>query len=140
DREGGDGRAARGGDAGAAVTSAGMIGEAVSRRAPLLRAHAEGEGLSIGIRLRVALDLLEALADGGIVVSPRSAGSMLRVANVAIDEEGCARVEGEGDATGAGELLWEVLAAREAEGELEPIEDAPDVVNAIVACALGDRS
>ncbi|HVY44367.1 MAG TPA: hypothetical protein VHB21_00750, partial [Minicystis sp.] len=100
------------------------------------------EGLSVGVRLRVALDVLEALAEAGATLARRGASTKLRFDRVAIDDEGRASVDGKGDASGAAELVWELVAGRAAtwsggatDDELP--DDVPGPVIDVLSEALG---
>jgi len=102
---------------------------------------AEGEGLAAGVRLRIALDLLEALAEEGVALDPRGPKSRLLLSRVRVDGEGIARAPGDGDLTGAAEVAWEILAARSAtDGTLPSVrsvmDDLPETVDEVLARAL----
>ena len=71
-----------------------------------------GDTLTVGVRLRIVLDVLEALADAPVEIAPRTSASRLGLDRVRIDDEGLATIEGDGDASGLGELVWEILAAQ----------------------------
>ncbi|HEY4119593.1 MAG TPA: DUF4388 domain-containing protein [Byssovorax sp.] len=114
-----------------------------------LREVVEGrDELPEGVRLHVALDLLRAL-DVDEPLAPRTPASRCRFQRVRIGEDGRARLDGEGDATGAGLLLWEVLATRAAadDADVAALPRVHDVVDAIppdvddlVAAILGGTS
>ncbi len=109
----------------------------------LVRAVEERGELDERVRLRIALDLLDgAEADAGSVHF-RSAESRLRVEWIAVGLRGQARILREGDATGAGVVVWEVLAGRTApEGALGRVHELvdeihPDVDDAVAAALHG---
>lgn len=81
-------------------------------------------------RLRIALDVLGGLRAAGVKLSRRRPGSRLRIEHVLVDAHGrAACVAGQGEDSGAVELLWEVLAGRAAPaGELPSLHEAVDEV------------
>lgn len=93
------------------------------------------EELPQGVRLRMALDVLEQLADtrADREISVRTAQG-LRFEAVDVGEDGTTRIQGEGDGTGAFALVWEVLAGRKADGdELPPLREVVDEIPADVS-------
>jgi hypothetical protein len=83
---------------------------------PFFEVASGAEGLPAGVRLRIAFDVLRALARETALVVRRSRASRLRVRAVNVDPDGYATVVGPGDSSGAAEILWEILAVREAPG------------------------
>jgi len=96
-----------------------------------------GRGLGFGVRLRIALDVLAAVADtagADTPLRPRGAGSRLVLGCVHIDDCGQAHVAGEGEDSGAGELVWEILAGREiGDGQATALFDCTDDVTVRVS-------
>jgi hypothetical protein len=93
------------------------------------------EELPQGVRLRMALDVLEQLADtrADREISVRTAQG-LRFEAIDVGEDGTTRIQGEGDGTGAFALVWEVLAGRKADGdELPPLREVVDEIPADVS-------
>lgn len=109
----------------------------------LLGVLAEQGELGEGVRLRIAIDLLAALDDAAPSIERRSDQSQLRLERVLVNRDGESRVDEAGDSSGAGVLVWEVLAGRKAPGsELGRVHDLvdeihPDVDDAIVQALEG---
>ncbi len=96
------------------------------------------DGLSIGVRLRVALDLLESLGEAGAALAPRGAKTKLRFDRIEIDEEGQSSLDGSGDQTGIGQLVWEIIAGKPATWSgTATDDDLPDDVPGSVLDVLG---
>jgi CheY-like chemotaxis protein len=71
----------------------------------------------MGVRLRIALDVLADAARGSALIEDRRASSRFRLDAVRLDPTGVARIPREGDASGALMLVWEILAARPLGGD-----------------------
>ena len=71
----------------------------------------------VGVRLRIALDVLADAARSAAPVEERRPSSRFRLDAVRLDPTGVARVAREGDASGAVTLVWEILAARPLGGD-----------------------
>ncbi len=83
--------------------------------------------LSEAIRLRIAIDVLADLASGGVSFADRTIAG-LHVRSVIVAADGRARASEWGDRSGAGVLLWEIVAGREAGGPLSRLRDVVDEV------------
>jgi len=98
-----------------------------------------------GVRLRIALDLLEQLSiESAQPVGARAATSRLKLGNVCIRSDGSADIRGKGDSSGAPVLLWEILAMRQAPaGVLPRVHDVVDEIHPdvddVVTYAVVDR-
>jgi hypothetical protein len=96
------------------------------------------DGLSIGVRLRVALDLLESLGEAGAALAPRGPKTKLRFDRIEIDEEGQSSLDGAGDQTGIAQLVWEIIAGKSATWSgTATDDDLPDDVPGAVLDVLG---
>src|SRR5262249_21775329 len=109
--------------------------------ATLATVLADGGELAFGVRLRIALDVLEAAAGASAPLSRRTASSRMRIANVRVGSQGSARVAGEGSPEGAAEILWEIIAGRElGEGPPKSLSevagDAPSAITELIDMAL----
>jgi hypothetical protein len=89
-----------------------------------------------GVRLRVALDVLGALARHDAPLSRRTAESGLHLADLSVDARGVALFTAAGDASGAAEVVCEILAWREGPAALDALNDVPDAVRKLVWTAL----
>ena len=108
---------------------------------PLSVIYGRADGVPQGVRLRIALDVLEALAEQRFSLARRS-GDGLSISSVTVgaDGMGCVAV---GSATnGAPELVWEVLAGCPAEGDLralrEIVDEIPIDVSELIEKVLSD--
>jgi CheY-like chemotaxis protein len=101
-----------------------------------------GGGLPIGVRLRVAMELLRSLADDSTAVStPRTAGSRLFFDRVTLSSGDAVCATGPGDLSGAALLVWEICAGRPLGAETpvrlhEIVDDMPADVDDVVMGAL----
>ena len=97
--------------------------------------------LPIEVRVRVAVDVLGDLLARGIERNlPRSPSSRLRFDNVRIDSEGRAYLRARSTRSGAGTLLWEILAGRPAPSNAPPplaavVPDVPYAIDVLAAQA-----
>src|SRR5688572_26723318 len=75
----------------------------------------DGGELAFGVRLRIAIDVLQDAASRGAKLARRPKTGGMRLEEVFIDGAGIARHRGE-NATGVAELTWEILAGRPLKG------------------------
>jgi hypothetical protein len=108
---------------------------------PSVWLRALGE-LPLAVRLRIAIDVLSQLLEGGVrAVLPRTPSSRLHFDNVRVDVEGRAHILDAGSHSGVGLLLWEILAGRFADTDSPPplpevVDDVTDELETLVAQTL----
>jgi hypothetical protein len=107
---------------------------------PLSILYSGADGVPQGVRLRIALDVLGALADRKFSLARRSSEG-LSLSSVSVATDGTAHVAIGPATDGAPELVWEVLAGCPAEGELrslrEVVDEIPIDVSELVEKVLG---
>lgn len=120
------------------------MGGTVTKRqvVELRRIYGEHATLPFGVRLRIALDVLEALGELGATLGPRTRGSRLRLERIVIDREGVAGIEGQGELTGAAALAWEILSGPGTRASLSSIPSIPQAhgITGTIRRAMVDRS
>jgi hypothetical protein len=117
-------------------------GEPVEAR--LVDVLLEGGEVAFGVRLRIAIDVLEQAANMGAELLPRAREGGLRLEHVLVGGDGVARHVGEGT-WGAAEIVWEILAGRALQGSAVPLrriaDDVTEPVESLVMRMLArDRS
>jgi hypothetical protein len=92
-----------------------------------------GRWVPLGIRLRVALDVLADVSRRGTLAIATDDAGTLSIENVHVGMDGVATVRGGEGAHGGAELLWEVLAGEVLRGAPQPLPAvAPDIPRSIV--------
>src|SRR5215831_1447279 len=72
----------------------------------------ESGELAFGVRLRIALDILEQAVEEAVELRPRTATSRYRLEGVRVSDDGVGRVEGAGAREGLGEIIGESVAGK----------------------------